>query len=478
MSDRSQAITHSRKRHKQLLKRADKARLDGDLDAADKLYREYLTHTPDDPTALFNVAAIAQQRMNKAKDNRAMQFQFGIEAVEHYAKVIDAPAASIENKADAFNNHGLVMQALGHPDKAKIAFHVALQLNPGHRAARLNLAGVMVLDMEYDEADKQFHEVIAMDEGSAGAMFSRGMILLLNGELKRGFRDYRARFNVRECVSKILQTDKPMWDGAPLDGKTLIITLEQGFGDQMQFIRYAREIKKQWPTSRVFFSCPDFTHRLFRGAIGLDGCLPDHLTPEFKDACPPFDYHAPLLHLPDIMGTTLENIPAECPYILPQPDWIELPLEPTDKKRIGIVWAGSPTHGKDGFRSMKPEQFQRFIDAAPNCAWYSLQCGPRAHETEQLTNCVNLPQFIYDWTQTANALLQMSLVVTVDTAVAHLAGALNVPTWILLPSSPDWRWRLGVEHTEWYPRTRLFRQEQRGDWDPVIGRVCNEVSKL
>lgn len=257
--------------------------------------------------------------------------------------------------------------------------------------------------------------------------------------------------------------------------KTLIITQEQGWGDAIQFIRYAREIKTDFPTCRILFSVADSLHGLLRGAVGLDGCLPDHLTPEFKTACPSFDYHAPLLHLPDILGTTLGTIPNDCPYILPQPDWIDLPLRVEHNRRVGLCWAGSTLHGKDKWRSMKPEHFQRFIDSAPSWRFYSLQCGPRAHEVQSLTNCVDLAQHIHDWTQTANAIRQMDLVISVDTAIAHLAGALGIPCWILLPSSPDWRWRLGTDKSEWYPQARLFRQETRDDWQPVIQRVCEAL---
>ncbi len=145
------------------------------------------------------------------------------------------------------------------------------------------------------------------------------------------------------------------------------------------------------------------------------------------------------------------------------------------KKKIGICFAGSPLHGKDRFRSMQPAQFQRFIDASPGAQFYSLQCGPRAHEVQFLRGCVDLAQFITDWTQTASAILQMDLVITVDTAIAHLAGALGVPTWILLPSSPDWRWLMGRTDSPWYPKARLFRQETRDDWDPVIEAVCKAL---
>ncbi len=470
-------LTTIRRKYRKIINRGNEAAIRGDYPAAERAYIEYLKHVPNDPKVLFNMGALRQTAIKKEKDFVRLH-TLAVEAVAYYADAINSPWPDIETKADCLSNHGLIMGRLGFIDKAKIAFHLALQLNPGLRAARLNYADLLVHDGEYDAADREFFEIINSDPHSAGAQFSRSMILLLMGDLKRGFMEYRARFSVQSCISKIMQTDKPMWAGESLDGKTLITTLEQGWGDAVMCARFFGEIKKRWPGCKTYFSCAESMHRLLRGSVGLDGCLPDHLEPEFKDACPDFDYHAPMFHLPDILGTTLETIPGDCPYILPHPDWLPFPLPPTTKKRkIGICWAGSPTHGKDKWRSMKPEQFQRFIDAAPDAQFYSLQCGPKAYETEQLTNCVNLPKDIHDWTQTANAILQMSLVVAVDTAVAHLAGALGVPCWILLPTSPDWRWMLGRSDTPWYPKARLFRQKTQLDWEPVIQEVC-EALKL
>lgn len=463
-------ITEGRSKNRRLLRKANAAGARGDNETAEKYYQRYIACVPDDPQALFNLGVLRQHAVKSEKDPVRLH-QLCVEAVGYYARAIESPELDLETKANALNNHGLIMGRLGFPEKAKIAFHYALQLHPGHRAARLNFADILVFDGDYQEADRQFAEIVNSDPTSAGARFSRGMLLMLLGDIRSGFREYRARFNVPSFPSKTMATDKPMWGGEALDGKVLFITQEQGWGDAIQFIRYAGVLKSRWPGCRIVFVCADSMHRLLRGAVGLDGCVTD---PPPADLA--FDYHVPLLHLPDICGTTLETIPASAPYILPQPDWLDLPLEPTEKRRVGIVWAGSPIHGKDKWRSMKPEQFQRFIDAAPGSQFYSLQCGPRAHETEQLTNCVNLPLLIHDWTETANAILQMDMVITVDTAIAHLAGALGVPAWILLPYSPDFRWMLGRSDSPWYPRARLFRQPAKDDWGPVIEAVCAELS--
>lgn len=467
-------LAQIRQRHRKLLRRGNDAAARGNHADAERHYLEYLRAVPDDPKVLFNLGALRQHAIKGEKDVVRLH-QLCAEAVAFYADAISSAHVDNETKADCLNNHGLIMGRMGFPEKAKIAFHLALQLNPDHRAARLNFADLLVFEGEYDAADREFFEIINSDPNSAGAQFSRAMILLLTGDIRRGFREYRARFRVPSFPSKIMATDRPMWEGEDLNGKTLIITQEQGWGDAIQFIRYAAEIKKRWPAARVLFSVADSLHRLLRGTVGLDGCLQDHLAPEFAGECPRFDYHAPLLHLPDILGTTLETIPASCPYILPQPDWLPLPLDGDGRKKIGIVWAGSPVHGKDFARSMKAAQFQRFVDAAPHCQFHSLQCGPRAHETEQLTDCVNLPLLIHDWTQTANAILQMSEIIGVDTAVIHLAGALGIPARILLPHSCDWRWMLQRTDSPYYPKAKLYRQKEPRDWERPIQEVIADI---
>ena len=458
-----------RKKHRKLLEKGNAAGAREEHDEAERWYLQYLAHAPDDPKVLFNLGAIQQIRLKSEKDIAKVQ-ALSVAAMDYYASAILSPEVEPEMKANALNNSGLILTNLGYPEKAKISFHLALQMFPEHRAARVNFADILVFEGEYDAADREFFEIINSDPNSAGAQFSRAMILLLTGDIRRGFREYRARFRVPSFPSKILMSDKPMWDGESLDGKTLCITQEQGWGDAIQFIRYAYPIKERWPGARIVFAVADTMHALLRGTIGLDDCIA-HPPPEPHE----FDYHVPLMHLPDIMGTTLDTVPSRTPYIVPREDWIQLALEPTDKPRIGLCWAGSPIHGKDKWRSMKPEQFQQFIDAAPHCQFYSLQCGPRAHEVEGMTGCVNLAQYISDWTQTATAMLQMQLVITVDTAIAHLAGALGIPCWILLPSSPDFRWMLTREDTPWYPKARLFRQTVKGSWSTPIAQIISEL---
>lgn len=470
-------LRKARRPYRKILKRAEAATARGDTDEANKLCLEYLQHVPDDPTVLFNMGTM---RMRRASNewNPALKAQISKEALAYFQAVLGSPWPDYETKAHAANNAGLVVSALGNPSAARKLFEGAQFYLPGHRAARVNGADVLIFEGNYGKADRELADIISSDPEHAGTFFCRGLIKLTHGDFERGWMEYRARFYMKAFKSKMVETDKPLWDGEPLDDKTLLLSCEQGYGDHIQFIRYAREIKKRWPSSKVFYSVEQSMHKLLNGTVGLDGCLPDHTTDEFKALDFQFAYHAPLLHCPDILRTTLATVPAECPYIVPQADWEPLTLEGEKRPRIGLVWAGSPIHGKDRWRSMRPEQFQRFIDAKPDAQFYSLQCGPRAHEAAELKNCIDLAPAISEWTQTANAILQMDMVICVDTAIAHLAGALDVPAWILIPASPDFRWMLGRTDSPWYPKARLFRQKQAEQWDPAIEEVCNALKNL
>ena len=464
-----------RKQHRKILKRANAAVARKDLVEAEKCFREYLPFAPDDPMALFNLGSIAHQKLKKEKAPQKAHLA-AVEAMDFYGKSVLSPEVDMETKANALNNTGLILQQLGYPEKAKISFHLALQVFPDHKAAKINFADILAFEGDYDEADKQFFEIMNSEPGSAGPLFSRSMICLLMGDLKRGFMEYRSRYNVPSFISKMMDTDKPLWDGEPLNGKTLVIQQEQGWGDAIQFIRYAEEVKKAYPDCKVIYRGQVYMHSLMSSVRGVDECV-DSEPPE------PFtfqhDYHIPLMHLPYVFGTTLETVPANMPYILPRDDWKPIEVPKSEKKRkIALVWAGSPMHGKDKFRSMTTEQFQRFIDAAPNSQFYALQCGPRQHEATKLTNCIDLAPLIIDWTQTTKAVSEMDLVIAVDTAVAHLAGALDVPCWILLNSSPDFRWMLTRTDSPWYPKATLFRQEVKGEWELPMQKIEERLKAL
>ncbi len=186
------------------------------------------------------------------------------------------------------------------------------------------------------------------------------------------------------------------------------------------------------------------------------------------------------MSLPHLLGTTLENVPSGVPYIADS-DWPKIEVPPATGKRIAIVWAGSPRHGKDLARSMTPEDFQPIVDSRPDFQFYSLQLGPREGEFSRLRNVTDLAPIVgvtKDWTGTAQALQQIDLLICVDTGTLHLAGALARPAWAFIPRAADWRWMTSGESSPWYPTLKLFRQEKAGEWQNPITRVVEALKDL
>lgn len=442
-----------------LLKRAEKHAAAKEPDKAEKLWREYLEHDPTNPAVLFNVGRCVEDRAETTAQR--------LDAAEFYEKVIQSATADMELKAGAMNQLGLMCLAIGETEKAATSFGFALKLKPGHGAAKINLADAHRALGEYDMAASEYSSVLNQDPDNPEARMCAGMLALLMGDYARGWDLYRARWRVNTFTTRPMITDRPRWEGQPLAGRTLMLWEEQGFGDSFHFIRYARSFAAMG--ARVVFGCQPPLRDAMRGADGVADAV------ERGDETP-FDYHLPLLDAPHALGTTLENIPeAHCLRIMP--DWPRFSLigNPT-RRRIALVWAGSPTHGKDKARSITPELIQPIIDAHPECDFYSLQAGPRAHEFARLKGANNLAPQIGSWTDTAQMLTCMDLLISVDTACVHLAGALGRPVWMLCPNSPDWRWMLKREDSVWYPKMRLFRQPKADDWQTPINRINEQLS--
>jgi hypothetical protein len=264
---------------------------------------------------------------------------------------------------------------------------------------------------------------------------------------------------------------QPLWNGSPLPGRTILLHIEQGLGDTLQFIRYAQQVKNLGGT--VLFACPESLAGLLGKVQGIDAIvLPD-------DLLPAFDVHAPLMSLPHLLGTTLETIPAEVPYFTADPQAVARwrgELDAAPGINVGIAWAGSPRHPADRWRSIPLAQFGRLANL-PGVKLYSLQKGPGS---EQLAGS-GLP--IEDWGQrlndisaTAAAVASLDLVIACDTAIVHLAGALAKSVWVVLPFAPDWRWLLERGDSPWYPTGRLFRQRAWGQWDAVFDEIAAALS--
>ena len=373
--------------------------------------------------------------------------------------------------AEVHFNLGNTLRETGALEDAVAALGRAVALNPGHIRARINL-GVALRDLgRSEDALAAFDAAIACDGDYADAHWNRALALLLSGDFERGWPAYEWRWRATAMTPRDFST--PQWDGAPVDRRTLLLHAEQGLGDCLQFIRYAPLVAAQGAT--VVIECPAPLTGLVRSCAGVSEVVARGA------ALPPFDLHAPLMSLPGLLATRADTIPAETPYLsAPQRAGaaLENALEQAlGRKKIGIVWAGNPAHENDRNRSCDPAHFACLADN-PNVALFNLQKDASPVALSQLPLAADLAPHLEDFCDTAFAAQQMGLIVTVDTALAHLAGALGRPVWLLLPHAPEWRWQLARDDSPWYPTMRLFRQTRPGDWDGVFRCLCQALAKI
>jgi FkbM family methyltransferase len=330
-----------------------------------------------------------------------------------------------------------------------------------------------------DEAEQAFRHLLEIEpdgeDGSASA--SLGFLLLLRGDYGEGWRRHENRFQLPTYREKKPAYEEPEWSGDDLGERTLLVYSEQGFGDNVQFARYLPLLSRRYPRARILYRCRKQLFRLFSfnaPSWGIELC-PEAAPP------PPFDTHLALLSLPLRTGTTLESIPADIPYLAPPPELAErwsARLAPLPGKKVGLVWSGSDIYSAQKTRSVSLKQLAPLF-AVGGINWVSLQKGSGAGQIagEGLTDRIaDLMDEAEDFADTAAIIARLDLVISVDTAVLHLAGALGKPAWMLNRFDTDWRWLVGREDSPWYPTIRIFRQTALGDWDSVISRMAQALS--
>lgn len=297
--------------------------------------------------------------------------------------------------------------------------------------------------------------------------FNLGNQLLLLGRFEEGWQEYEWR--TRLAIWGVNAVNCMSWSGQPLKGKTLLIKAEQGMGDMIQFVRLVPMIEKQG--GKIMLECQPELVRLFQSVGGID-----RLTSKPYSESEQPDVHIPLLSLPKLLGIQLENIPANIPYLAPPAELVDgwkRRLIADSGMRVGIAWSGNPQHIDDGNRSCPPELLAPLL-AVQGATFYSVQ----KEGTSAAAGIKDLSSEWGDFADTASFMQMLDLVITVDTAAAHLAGALGIPVWTLLPFAPDWRWLLDRSDSPWYPSMRLFRQPRPRAWGPVISEVASELAKL
>jgi tetratricopeptide (TPR) repeat protein len=374
------------------------------------------------------------------------------------------------------NNIGLALLKLGRSAEAVGFFDRVISLNPGFAPAH-NHRAVALGDLHrFDEAVASFDHALALAPDAAETHWNAALQWLLLGHFERG---WPAREWGRKCAAGTFVDrafTQAAWLGeTPVAGQTILLHSDEGLGDTIQFARYAPLVAQLG--ARVILEVQDAVHLLLSGIDGIALCLP-----KTGVALPEFDLHCPLSALPLAFATTLDTIPAPRRY-LPPPSaarvqaW-QARLGTQDKLRVGMVWSGNPAHNNDRNRSMPLATMTALLDV--DARFISLQKDPRPSDRDVLrahSEIVDPTAHLTDFSETAALIACLDLVITVDTSVAHLAGAMGCPTWILLPYSPDYRWLLDRDDSPWYPSVRLFRQDARRDYREVLARVRDELRK-
>ena len=373
---------------------------------------------------------------------------------------------------EAYYNRGNTLWRLNRLEEALADYDQVLAANPNHADA-LNNRGTVLHDMKRPvDALENYERVLALKPDDRHTRANAGMCRLLIGEFKRGWEGFEWRGSAADRPN----LGRPRWFGhEPLDGKTILLWAEQGLGDTIQFCRFAKLVAARG-ASVVFLSVPTALETLMSSLDGVTRVL------ENGQPLPATDYYCPLPSLPMAFGIDLSTIPAERQYLHADPAWVAMwadKLGPRRVPRIGLVWSGNPEHKNDRNRSIPLERFIRIAHGP--FEFICLQKEIRERDKPVLEQRPDIGRFcdeLTDFTDTAALVQNMDLVIAVDTSLAHLAGALGRPLWILVPYVPDWRWLLDRDDSPWYPTAHLFRQPGVGDWDRVLERVAQALKEF
>ncbi len=486
----------------------------GDLDAAANICRDGLKETgdaeflyllavvkteqnlPDEAVALFERAAGALPDRADIAYGHGVALQAGGDTGAAVASWRRA-AALDPGHQDAGFNLAKGLTDLGRADEARTAYENLLRLNPGHLAGLYNLANLNFRGDDFnaaaalfqclveqapehldgwinlgmtqkaldrlDDAEAAYQRALALDPDCVEAHWNRANLLLLQGHWAEGFAEYEWRL-------KRAEAPKPDWPNpvrrsSDVDGKRVLLWSEQGVGDALQFLRYTADVAERAQSVSVY--CQPGLRRLAETCPGVDEAV------GAGDPLPAFDVHAPLCSLPHLLERTEPSWSG--PYLsAPEPASLEAPPGVQEGfRKVGLVWGGNQAFAFDHLRSFNAETYLPLLDL-PETAFFSLQVGERsaAEASPAFQDKVtDLSPKLTDFAETAAVLGSLDLLITSDTAAAHLAGALGSPAWVLLHTTADWRWLEGRDDSPWYPNLRLFRQAALGDWRPVIDAV-------
>jgi len=512
-----------------MLRRALSAHAAGELEKAERLYNALLHHHPENFDALHGLGQIHDQRgrldtalvlfqsalkndsgradgfaslglvfhrlhrfkealvccdagLRVAPDNLELLNRRGVallelrrpqEALLDFERVLAAQSSHL----DALGNYGNALLKLNRPDRALAAYDRALVLAPDNAQLLTNRAAALRRLDRPREALMNASRALVSKPEFAHARFVESVARLTLGDFDAGWRGYEARWSVGFLASQRRSFMAPLWLGQKsseesLDGKTILLHAEQGFGDTLQFVRYAPLLAARG-AKKIILEVQRELVRLLSDMAGVDAVIAR------GETLPPFDCHCPLLSLPLALATTLTTIPADIPYIVPADESVRRWREKLPRRRplVGLAWSGARVHDNDLNRSLRFESLLPLLDL-PDISFVSLQHMVREEDVAVLKrhpNVLDVGAEFGDFADTAAALAALDAVISADTAVAHLAGAMGKPLLLLLPFAADFRWLRERQDSPWYPTARLFRQPKFGDWEAVIETLRLEL---
>jgi Tfp pilus assembly protein PilF len=466
----------------------------GEMPQAEALYRQVLAVEPSHGDACNALAVLALQTNRAAEavelleravasepDN--LKFRGNLGSAYFTANRFEEARATLEqaiagnpDNSEAHYNLGVTWAALKEFDKAEASYKRCLQLMPRHRESHNNLGNMLREQGRFDEAIVYLDQALQIDPSTAFAHFNRALAWLSQGRLTEGWREYEWRWKCQEFKAR--HQRYPQWDGRLLENQTLLVHAEQGLGDTIQFVRFLPEVRRRAPRTLVEVQAPLIgllRQSGFTGLVAKDSALP------------PIDAQIAMASLPFTLGTKLETIPAEVPYLRANQElalaWRDYLLRYNGLK-VGIAWQGNPGYREDHFRSFPLVSFAPLADV-PGVQLFGLQKGPGREQievTKDRLRLVDLGAHIDvdtgPFLDTAAIMQNLDLVITSDTVTAHLAGALGVPVWVALRRGADWRWMAEGTTSPWYPTMRLFRQQVFGQWPPVFAEMASELRTL
>jgi tetratricopeptide (TPR) repeat protein len=429
---------------------------------------------PAEALASFERLLAASPRHLEAQVNRANAL-LALDRAEEAIAAYDAVVAAQPRHAGAHYNRGNALARRDRFAEAVAAYDRAIAIAPGYGKAHNNRGLALRALNRHGEALASYGRAIALEKDFADAHLNAAHALLTLGDFARGFAAYEWRWKVAFMAPHRRAFRQPLWLGTPnVRGRTILLPAEQGLGDTIQFARYVKPLARAGAT--VVLEVAPALKELLSGLDGAARVLAQ------GDALPPFDTHCPLASLPLAFKTEPATIPAEIPYIAAPAERLEKWRARVDglaRPRVALAWSGNAAHANDRNRSIPLARLEP-LWSIEGPSFISVQRDVRAADAGVLAHAprlVHLGDDLSDFAETAAVLALADLVVSVDSAVAHLAGAMGRPLWILLPFSPDWRWMLARDDSPWYPTAKLLRQPSMGDWESVIGRARAELAR-